>query len=270
MSTDFPSAKRLLLLSIACLVAGEASAQSLWVDPSSRGGLEFSLARAQPSQGQKLLSGAARVALSVPLGTSSLIHLELPLARFAADGPFGSESESRVGAPYVGIASADAERQVQFQFGVRFAPWSADQDLASIMGFVTDPERFESFGANFVAPRGAVQFGGRAASGLLTQARIGATALFGTGEFSGDPELMLDYGARVGSQTARGFVFADLSGRLIATASGSLGDRSMHFVGASGGLVLGGITPTAEVRLPLDGELEGLDFILRLGARVRW
>jgi hypothetical protein len=138
------------------------------------------------------------------------------------------------------------------------------------MGAATDPERFESFGANLIAPRAAVQFGGRSPAGFVTQVRVGGTGMFGTGEAAGDPELLLDYGARVGSETARGFVYADFSGRLVATEPGSLGDRTMHYVGVSGGVALGGITPTAEVRVPLDQSSLGVDYIARIGARIRW
>ncbi len=255
---------------VPSLVPDEAAAQSLWIDPYRRGGFEFSVARPAPSEGLAFLSGAARLAASLPLGFSSVIHLELPVARMALDGPGGGYSETRIGAPYVGIGSADTAARVQFQFGVRFAPWDSDEAGASLLGVATDPERFESFAANIVAPRGAVQFGGRGRSGLVTQVRIGGTAMFGTGEAAGDPELLVDYGARLGSETARGFVYADLSGRLVATESGSLGERTIHYVGVSGGVSLGGITPTAEVRVPLDESSFGVDYIARIGARVRW
>lgn len=260
----------LALLWVPGLGTAEAAAQSLWVDPHRRGGFELSVARVAPTEGLAFPSGAARLAASVPLGFNSVIHLELPMARMALDGPGGGYSETRIGAPYVGIGSADSAARVQFQFGVRFAPWDADQGGASALGAATDPERFESFGANIVAPRAAVQFGGRSQSGLVTQIRLGGTGLFRTGEAAGDPELLVDYGARVGSETSRGFVYADLSGRLVATQSGSLGERTIHYFGVSGGVALGGITPTAEVRVPLDESSFGVDYIARIGARVRW
>ena len=260
----------LVLSSVPNLVTEEAAAQSLWIDPYRRAGFEVSVARPAPTEGLDFLSGAARLAASVPLGFSSVIHLELPVARMAADGLGGGASQTRIGAPYVGIGSADTAAKVQFQFGVRFAPWDSDQGGASFLGVATDPERFESFGANLVAPRAAVQFGGRGRSGLVTQVRIGGTGLFGTGEAAGDPELLVDYGARVGSETSRGFLYADFSGRLVATESGSLGERTIHYVGVSGGVALGGITPTAEVRVPLDESSFGVDYIARIGARLRW
>lgn len=271
MSSRFRGLTVGTMLVALSLTTGDLAAQALWVDRAPRRSLDLSFARpviAGSEQG--LLSGAARFAGTFSLGGSTLLQLELPVARADFGGPLGGESAMQIGAPYIGLVGGTPEAGVRVQVGVRLAPWESEGFEAMVVGAAADYERLEAHLSEFVGLRSSVQFGSGATSGAAIQGRIGGTALIPTRD-GADPEVLVDYGVRIGTEAARGFLFADLSGRLWATVEGlSFGERTTHFLGLSGGYTLGGITPTAELRLPLGEEDSEVDRIVRIGVRVRW
>ncbi len=252
------------------LGAAELAGQSLWVSEAPAPALDVSFARPMVANSNLgTLSGAARIAATLPLGSSTIVHLELPLIRADLGGGefFEGSNETAVGAPYVGIIGANASGNLRYQAGVRLALWGSDNFETAVIGALSDMERFEAYVSKLATFRSSLQFGRMRGPGLGLQGRVGATVMIPT-ESGEEPEALIDYGARVGNESERGFVFADLSGRLLATESGgSFADRTTHQVGVSGGWVVGRITPMMEVRLPLD-ESE-LDLVVRIGARLR-
>lgn len=253
------------------LGAGDLAGQSLWVTQAPSPILDVTFARPMVANSNLgTLSGSARIAATFPLGSATLVHLELPLIRASNGGEEFIEGarETAIAAPYVGIIGSNASGNLWYQAGVRLAVWGSDNLETAAIGALSDMERFEAYVSKLATFRSSVQFGRMRGPGLGLQGRIGAAVMIPT-ESGEEPEALVDYGARVGNESERGFLFADLSGRMWATESGvSLADRTTHQVGVSGGWVVGRITPTLEVRLPLD-ESEP-DLVVRIGARLRW
>lgn len=248
--------------------AGTAGAQSLWLPTNAGRTLEFGWARASFENGdQSLLSGAGQLAGTFVVGRNTLLQLEVPIARYAD----GIESEMAIGAPYIGIAAPANGGSVRYQVGVRVAPWESDNFMAALTGAAADSERLEAYLSEFIGLRSSVQFGAPSATGMVIQGRLGGTLVMPTAGGGADPDLLVDYGARFGRETDQGFLVADLSGRLLATADGgNIADRTVHQVGVSGGYRLGTVTPTLDVRLPVGEDGSSVDIIVRIGARVRW
>lgn len=258
----------LAALATVALCTGELHAQAPWVDRNTGRGVEFSFARPGiEGSEQALLSGAARFAGTFPIRGNTLVHVELPVARAGFEG----ESNTMVGAPYIGLVGGAPQKDVRYQIGVRLAMRASDGDLASIIGALTDYEHYEAYLTDLIGIRTSMQFGRVSESGLLAQVRLGGTLLIPTGGDGFDREAFVDYGARVGTETARGFLIADVSGRMLASASNlSFRERTVHFVGLSGGVAVGQVTPAVEVRFPINEEFNDMDMIVRVGARVRW
>ncbi len=258
----------LAALTNVALCTGELTAQALWVDRNTGRAVEFSFARPVLEESdQALLSGTARFAGTFPIRGTTLVRVELPVAR--AD--FGGVSETMIGAPYIGVVGGAPDGDVRYQIGIRLAPRESDRWSAAMVGVNANYEQFEAYLSEFVGLRTSVQFGRVSKGGLLAQVRLGGTLLIPTGADGSDREAFVDYGARVGTETARGFLIADVSGRMLATAPDlSFGERTVHFVGLSGGIAVGQVTPAVEVRFPIDDEFNNMDMIVRVGARVRW
>lgn len=246
----------------------ELTAQALWVDRQLERTIDVSFARPGiEGSDQALLSGAGRIAGTFPIKGTAFLRLELPGARANFEGV----SETMIGAPYIGVVGGAPESDVRYQIGIRLAPGASTDGPAADVGVRAEYEQFEAYLSEFVGLRTSVQFGRVSKNGLTAQVRLGGTLLVSTGEGESDPEGFADYGARIGTETTRGFVFADLSGRMWATQSGlTVGERSVHFVGLSGGVALGPVTPAVEVRTPIGERDSGMGTIVRIGARVRW
>lgn len=264
----FGAFRMAMIMAALGLGAGTAGAQSLWLPANAGRSIEFGWARAAiEHRDQSLLSGAGRLAGTFAMGGRTLLQLELPVSRYGD----GVGSEMAIGAPYIGIAVPARGGSIHYQLGVRVAPWESYDVQAALSGVAADSERMEAYLSEFVGLRSSVQFGAPAEDGMVIQGRLGGTLLVSTAEGGGDPEAFVDYGARFGRETARGFLLADLSGRLLATADGGdFGDRTFHFVGVSGGYRLGSVTPTLDLRLPVGEEGSSIKMVVRVGARLQW
>jgi hypothetical protein len=245
-------ARRVSVLALA-LIVSEVQAQSYWNDDRERlvARLEFLRPFIEHTD-LKALTGAGFFSLSGRIGASMRLEAELPLA---AGGERGGPSASLIGNPYLGLRFQKSGRTVGAQLGVRLPVHgelsSSEGEFAVAAAAVSDPDRLEAFFEHTVTARFAVEVRPATSGNFLAGVKVGASAFFPTE--AGDTEVFLDYGGRIGLQSAAVRAALALTGRLFATADGgSLADRTFHHVTATVDLVGGRIRPGALLRVPLD------------------
>lgn len=259
---------RALLLSLAAIAAlpAGASAQPLWINPERVGALHVEVLRPD-IEGSSPTSAALYLGIRAPLGSHVALVGEVPFAHGDFDvGPNARlESRTTLGNPYVGVEIGPRASPVRFDLGARL-PVLERVDAGSSVGFLADPvDRPEAFLQDLIALSARVHWRRVARSGFAAHLHAGATGWIGSdaarddlppGTNPPDDELVASWGARVGWSGAPGGFLAGLTGRAnVSDPSGSIGDRALTQLGASGHLRLGPFHPGVEVRVPLDDDL---------------
>ena len=248
-------AGRSLLVALALLTGSTptASAQRYWSAARGRGDLRvealkplFKGVDGSFLVGALFLDGVVRATEGLD------VEAELPLAR--ASVPGGIEASSlRIGNPYLGLRFRSAGKTVGGRFGVRLPLSSAGSSFGSQalqVGTLADFDRLEAFLPKVFSVRGAVEVTQRSTNGFIAGLAAGPTFLISTE--GGDPEVFGDYGGRIGYETSKAYVSAELTGRLVVSESGNLAERTAHQVGAAVELRPGRVRPHLRLRLPLD------------------
>jgi hypothetical protein len=265
------------IISLAAVLASAGAplaAQSVGAAQQGRYGIGLEAMRPQTKDpGSSDINGAT-VFLSghAELRPAARLQLEIPFVFSKATEGGISESSSSIGNPYVGVQLH--KNWVTFDVGGR-APLASSEEAATLLGLVTDLDRFEAF----IADAASVIAVGRAeaitSTGFAVAGFGGPSYVIYTGDESDvDNELMLIYGVEASYRT--GFVHAGarLSARYITTEDGSFGEKSLHQVGLFANLGRGSIRPSFQFRIPVDDDLReqtkwsgGMGLQIELGKR---
>jgi len=166
---------------------------------------------------------------------------------------FEAKASSVIGNPLLGIEYV-ATPAVRLELSARAPLTTADDEsFADVMAAFSDPQRLEAFVENVVPVSGMVTVERSLVPGLDFRAKGGVTSVFFTGDESGETTNFVDYGV-FGSYTAGiARLGSGVSGRWNASADqGSFSDRSLHQLGVTADVRLGGVRPGVSVRIPLD------------------
>ena len=175
---------------------------------------------------------------------------DLPLAYADVETAFENTSDLAVGAPYLGVEWARANRVIEV--GVR-AP-IASENFGAVLGTLAEfVDRPGSFSSNAVVVTATGAYGGTSGDGFVHRIRLGPRVLIPTE--GGDTEFIVDYGGVIGYATPEFGIEGGLTGWILATEDfdGGIGERTVHQVGfkayrpLSNGGQLGVL-----LRLPLD------------------
>lgn len=242
---------------LALVPAASGSAQQSFIaqDFGRTVGLELVLPNYEPDEIGSL-TGAAYLSGGVPVGRSSRLIIELPVAHFDPSFDGFEGATSRFGNPYLGLEIGGAA-PVSGRIGVR-APLASSGDFEDgvplELALLGDFDRFEAFVPRLVTVGAIVQARHSTPNGFVVRAIIGPDFMISTD--GGDPELFGRYGAETGYERNGSAVLAGFTGRIIVTEGGaSLGQRTVHQLTFSGSHRFGSVRPQVSVRLPLDSDL---------------
>jgi hypothetical protein len=217
---------------------------------------------------ESLLVGALFLGGVFRAGEGVQVEADLPLARASFSGAIG-ESSLRIGNPYLGLRFSSG-KSVAGRLGVRLPISTGGSGFgyqALVVGGLADGDRGEAFLPKVFTARGAVELTKRNPGGLIAGLAVGSSFLISTE--GGDPELFGDYGGRIGYESAKAYLAAELTGRIIVTEDGSLAERTVHHAAATIELRPGRVRPHLRVQLPLDKALrDEVGVILGAGVSV--
>ena len=199
---------------------------------------------------------------------------EVPFARGATDGEFGSSSSSMIGSPFVGVAWTNEEerRGVSGSLGARIpVPEDfvfGDDDFAPVFGVFGDPDRLEAFLTETATLSGALRYEHPFNERVFFRGQIDADVLFFIDSGESDAvEAFTGWGGLVRWDGDGAFVSGQVTGRFFLTDDGD--GRVWHQLQGRGGLALGAVEPWIGFRVPIQGEmLEPIDWTLQLGMQV--
>lgn len=263
------------LLATVALPTGELRGQGVWTGPGSGGTVWLEIVKPEDTEtGTPLLSTAWYLGGRLPLGETTALVGELPMA-FAGEQEarglrgrrtFTLDAEAALGNPYLGLELATGS-PLSWELGL-WLP-AADGGFRAIgVGRSADAvDRLEAWTPADVVPLvGTADYVARAPSGLFARARGGSTVWIPTGV--GDMEVTFQYGGQVGWENEDLRAFGGLTGRFVATGSGTLADITLHQLGGGARFLLGRVEPGVQLRVPLDDGLADLVFGVSAAVRV--
>jgi hypothetical protein len=271
---------------LACALPAAGFAQTLW--PESDKGTSFSIEVLKPNfhEGEggndttTFLTSAWFFTARFPMSEGFALHAEVPFSHYGDDVTDSNINPSNtIGNPYLGVSISSKDRPLSFELGARAPLVKGDDEssaLAAISGVFTDfVDRAEAFTPDTLPIVGMADYHPSVGSGWSLRLRAGGLADIpvrnDSSSESGDrsSELYALYGAQLWYQPESGSVRigGGVTGRFLATESGSLGDRTVHELVVGGDVKLGQVRPGLEFRLPLDSSLN--DFVdFTVGARL--
>ena len=277
----------LLLLGIP-LLAGTASAQSVWLDRKIDRAVWLEVQKADFSKDYLSFGGfitpppkttflTTNWYLSARWRVASLFVLrgEIPFVNAGESFPIGrgfetvTISENQFGNPYVGVEIGRLGVSSFGEIGIRFPLVDDEHPLSSEFGTLTDYDRFDAFSPNVWTFTAIAKVQLKSREGLLLHVRAGPSFFLPT-ESGPDPELFGDYGAQIGYQGDRLTLLGGFTGRGWLTEN-DLANRFIDQFGLSASYAAGSFIPGVQLRLPMDAALSNiLDFVfgLNLGYRL--
>ena len=252
---------RAFALILAAVVGGSVSplgAQVLqpWRELAPRG---VSLAVLRPSfdgGGTSALTTINEVGLRWTIGHAVLVG-DLPFVNAKVDGAFSSGA-MLIGNPFLGIASDPASTFIG-EFGVRLpvaSISSVERGFAALVGLIGDFMDGEAYAEDLLSVRGTVGYRHRTPSHYGLRVAFRPIFVWPVGNNTGDSELFFDYGIQGGYESERASFGMVFNGRALLTESGgSVGDRTVHEMGAGGSMTFGQFRPGVIIRVPLDSDL---------------
>ena len=199
---------------------------------------------------------------------------DIPFARGGIDSGDFSSSSSMIGSPYVGIGWVPAAERTGFSgsVGARIPVPEGfvfgDDDYASGIGIMGDPDRLEAFLTETVTASGLLRYEYPLNEGVFVRGQLDADVLIFTDPGSGDSvEAFTGWGGLLGWEGDAAFASAQLTGRVLLTEDGE--DRMWHHLQGRAGMTFGAFQPWVGVRLPIQGDfVQDTDWTLQLG--LRW
>lgn len=268
------------------LETGPAQAQSIFLEPSSGGGIHLEALR--PSYEDLDLtfySFAFFLSGRIEVGDNLQLKIELPFTYIKEEeGSYSRppQSDSSFGNPYLGVEFGDPDNGFQGEFGFRI-PLVEDFNRAAFIGFLTDPvERMEAYGSELLP----IYFGGnyryinRSGFGMRLRMVPVFWLYMANSRNTSNNDINVIYSAQAWYEAGKIGVGGGLSGRAIATgddgffATGDdgFGERSLHQFGFFANFALGQIITGIQARVPLDSDLKewGMNttFSLSIGVKL--
>jgi hypothetical protein len=263
------SYRRLLaLVPLLSIPLGAVSAQELWPGASPA---NFRLDLAKPSfdgGDQGFFTFTAMPMFRFKLKSLHVVA-DLPFASYAA-GNDTEESDFRIGNPYLGVEARKEGSPFLLQFGGRIPlADEGDNGAALAVGLLSDWDHIEAWYPDLVPITASVVYERVTTGGLALGARLGGSGFFYTGDDSGDPDFLVNYGLRLGYEKDRAMVAAMFTGRWIAT--GDDDDSAQNMLGFEGGYRFGSVMPMLSFRLPVDDPLkETTNSVFGIGLKAWW
>lgn len=213
--------------------------------------------------GTSLTSFAVFASARMPLGGSTL-RVELPFARLSTTS---GTSSSSFGNPYIGLEFG-GDKRVSYEVGMR-GPLASETEIAPQLGALSDVTRFEAFFPNLAAFTARARYRFRDATGFTFEAGGGPSVWFST-QGGGDPEVVLHHHMMAGYRGPDMWFAAGFGGFTAVTGDGgSVGDRTLHQVGASVGFAGGRTRPAFHVLVPLQsGFFSSTQIVLGIGLAI--
>ncbi len=199
----------------------------------------------------------------VAAGPRLTFVFELPVATASGSG----DSETRLGNPYLGFR-VSSPANVTLDFGLR-PPLAKAQSFGNavplLVGSLTDFDRFEAFVPELLSVQIRATPRHQTPSGLLVEAHMGGTATVPTE--GGETDVLGDYGFRAGYGGTQAEALLGITGRLLLTGDGTIGERTLHQFTARVVFDVGGARPHFVLRFPLDDDLTDI-FTYVVGAGI--
>ncbi|NIR71872.1 hypothetical protein GWO14_18645, partial [candidate division KSB1 bacterium] len=130
---------------------------------------------------------------------------------------------------------------------------------ARFIGQLADFDRQEAFLADFTTVSGRVGYRQKSTHDILVKFYSGLSVIFNSFGIDG----FLDYGGQFGYQSSRFEILAGVTGRVLVTI-GDPGDPNVTQIAVSGAVTLDRWRPGLVFRLPLDDDLDPMDFVIGL------
>lgn len=245
--------RRVCLFLIVLVGAGVPTAAAQVVEPWGRSAdRSVALDALRPSFdgfGTTTLTTVNQLALHWPVARAVLVA-DLPFVYAKADG--GPSGTLLIGNPFLGLASPSTSPFIG-EVGVRIPVVSAQStggSLAQEIGLLADITDFDAYGEDLLTFRATAGYRHISPDHVAVRFAARPALLVPVGDYSGDPELFMDYGLEVGFETAQARLSVALNGRAIVTESGTLGERSVEEFAIGGSITIGQFRPGIVVRLP--------------------
>jgi len=273
MNTTQPIHTIILGLLIALMIGTPAAAQSVWLGPGREAEVALEVLRPDFDGGNvTLLSSSVFLSGRYPLAEAIDVVAELPISHFGTDGPVGTDSETALGNPYIGVELGSHEGSTFGELGMRLPVVSGDND-GLVTGFFSDRDRWGAFFEDALTIRGALNYLHRASSGFRVRLHGGPSIWVYTNDDGGDNmELLANYGAHAWyAASEQVYLSAGLTGRIIVSEGDiDFADRMINQFGLA---VIGRferVHPGLHVRVPFDfdGESNETSYILGLSLAV--
>lgn len=252
----------LLLLPVA---AATADAQTIWHDHTRPQSFWLELNHVEfEGEGSGFLTSSNSIGGRYTLDDATALTVELPFGYADVDAP--DESEFGVGSPYLGVEYGPTESFL-LEAGLRL-PFSATNNGAAAGFFGEFADRSAAYLDEVLSVHLIPNLISTYESGFRTRLRGGPTVWIPTG--GGDVELFIDYGGTIGFENAGFGGDLGVTG-LLLVSEGDLdfAERTLFQLGAQAYRRLGnGGRLGVLLRIPLDDELENVDFILGVKASM--
>ena len=252
-----------LLLSL--MPAATADAQTIWHDHTRPQSVWLELNHVEfEGEGSGFLSSSNALGGRYRIDDATALTAEVPFGYADLDAP--DQSELGIGSAYLGVEYGPTESFL-LEAGLRL-PWNATNNGAAVGLFGQFADRSAAYLDDVLSIHVVPNLLSTYEGGFRIRLRGGPTVWIPTG--GGDPELLLDYGGTVGFENAGFGGDLGVTGwMLVSEGDLSFADRTIFQFGAqayrrfANGGRLGVL-----FRVPLDDELENVDFTLGVTASV--
>lgn len=256
----------LTVIALAAPLAEQAQAQSIWVPGSNRASASLEVLKPIPTREYDYWTAASTAFVlsgRTPIAENLMLIAELPFAhagmKLSSLGGEGTRTNSVIGNPYVGIQYGSAASPAIADAGIRLplrrSRDAYSDDFAAGVGILSDLDRMEAYVEDVLSVGGRIGVQQRMESGLVLRARGGPTLWYDTGATGADfdevTELIVDYSAQAGYEAERFSLLGGLTGRTFVTGDGTFAERSLHQLGMSGIVTVGGVQPGITLRVPI-------------------
>ncbi|MFQ5823225.1 MAG: hypothetical protein ACE5JB_04140 [bacterium] len=261
--------KALFIALFILLLSSSLSSQPIWIDQNQTFALEILKPDFDGANNTTLLTSTLFFSVRWPLAEELIFVGELPFAHGELESP-ESSSEDKLGNPYLGLEIKSEDSRTFLELGLRL-PIVSSSNFATFVGSYSDWDRFEAFTSDIVTIMGIVNFRQKNPSNFFLRLRGGPSILFDT-EGEEDPILYTVFSGQLGHESEEFTIEGGLTGRLVVSGEGNLGERTFLQLGIAASVGLGQVRPGVHFRLPIEDDLnEVIDFVLgfNLGFQIK-
>ena len=189
------------------------------------------------------------------------IEYEVPISHFSdsRDGLI-DESETALGNTYIGLKINNPENtgnKFIGHFGIRLPLAPDDASDALVIGAYSNFGRYEAFLPHYfiVSTSGTYQVA--TSETMSFRFSLGGDVLLAT-EDNRDTELFINYNMYLSKELETVIFNAGFNGKLLASANGDFGDKSVHQIAVSGFYKGERFKPGFSIKVPVDDDINEL------------